>query len=154
MVTRRDFIGSGISLAGAASSAPMPAGAAPDPSRWWLSPVRLFHPNMRESELRGFDTGRFVGSCAATNAGGIVVNAGGIVAFYPSKVPYHYVSPLLNGHDFLKEVTTQLHAAGIKNVHTLRGGAALAFEARDGRIRFTVPVLNAYEVAVIETAAA
>ena len=42
----------------------------------------------------------------------------------------------------------------VKSVHTLRGGAALTFEARDGQIRFTVPVLNAYEVAVIETAAA
>jgi hypothetical protein len=42
----------------------------------------------------------------------------------------------------------------VKSVHTLRGGATLAFEARDGRIRFTVPVLNAYEVVVIESAAA
>ena len=115
-MTRRDFIESSISLAGAAASAPTPAVAAPDPSQWWLRPMRLFHPNMRESELRGFDTARFVASCAATNAGGIVVSAGGIVAFYPSKVPYHYVSPLFNGRDFLKEVTTQLHAAGMRSI--------------------------------------
>jgi hypothetical protein len=94
----------------------MPASAAPDPVPWWHRPVRLFHPNMRESELGGFDAGRFVGSCAATNADGIVVNAGGIVAFYPSQVPYHYVSPLLNGHDFLKEVTAQLHAARMRSI--------------------------------------
>jgi len=116
LVTRRDFIEAGIFLAGAASPAVTPAAAAPDASEWWLRPVRLFHPNMRESELRGFDTARFVGSCAATNAGGIVVSAGGIVAFYPSRVPYHNVSPLLNGHDFLKEATAQLHAAGMKSI--------------------------------------
>ena len=44
-------------------------------------------------------------------------------------------------------------SASVKNVRTLRGRATLAFEARDGRIRFTVPVLNAYEVVVIESAA-
>jgi len=115
-VTRRDFIGSGVVLVGAASSALKPAGAAAEPSEWWLRPVRLFHPNMRESELRGFDTGRFVGSCTATNADGVVVSAGGIIAFYPSKVPYHSVSPLLNGRDLLKEVTAQLHAAGMRSI--------------------------------------
>jgi hypothetical protein len=128
---RRDFIEGGIFLAGAASSALMPAAAAPDPSRWWLRPVRLYHPNMRESELRGFDTGRFVGSCAATNADGIVVSAGGIVAFYPSKVPYHYVSPLLNGHDVLKEVTAQLHTAGMRSIARVDFSKARADLFRD-----------------------
>jgi hypothetical protein len=42
----------------------------------------------------------------------------------------------------------------VKNVRTLRGAATLPFEARDGRIRFTVPVLDAYEVAVVETVSA
>jgi hypothetical protein len=40
----------------------------------------------------------------------------------------------------------------VKSVRTLRGGAMLAFEARDGRVRFTVPVFSAYEVVVIESA--
>jgi hypothetical protein len=39
-------------------------------------------------------------------------------------------------------------------VRTLRGGAALAFKAGDGGIRFTVPALNAYEVVVMESAPA
>jgi hypothetical protein len=42
----------------------------------------------------------------------------------------------------------------VKSVRTLRGGVALTFEARDGRIRFTVPVLSAYEVVAIESAGA
>ena len=41
----------------------------------------------------------------------------------------------------------------VKNVRTLRGGATLTFEARDGRIRFTVPALGAYEVVAIEKSA-
>jgi len=42
-------------------------------------------------------------------------------------------------------------ASKVKTVRTLRGGATLTFEPRDGHIRFTVPVLDAYEVAVVET---
>jgi hypothetical protein len=42
----------------------------------------------------------------------------------------------------------------VKSVRTLRGGAALAFKAGDGGIRFTVPALNAYEVVVMESAPA
>jgi hypothetical protein len=42
----------------------------------------------------------------------------------------------------------------VKNVRTLRGAATLPFELRDGHVRFTVPVLDAYEVAVIETVSA
>ena len=125
-VTRRGFIGSGVFLAGVAASAPAPA-----PAQWWLRPVRLFHPNMRESELRGFDPARFVASCAATNADGIVVSAGGIVAFYPSRVPYHYVSPLLNGRDLLKEVSAQLHAAGMRSIARIDFSKARADVFRD-----------------------
>ena len=130
-MTRRDFIESSVFLAGAASSVLTPAGAAEDSSQWWLKPVRLFHPNMRESELRGFDTGRFVASCAATNADGIVVSAGGIVAFYPSQVPYHYVSPLLNGRDLLKEVIAALHTAGMRAIARVDFSKARADLFRD-----------------------
>lgn len=76
--------------------------------------MRLFHPNMREIDLRGLDTRRFVERCAALNADGVVVSAGGIYAFYPSRVRYHHVSAYLDGRDFLKEVVEQGHAAGLR----------------------------------------
>lgn len=45
-------------------------------------------------------------------------------------------------------------AAGVKAVRTLRGGANLPFQVRDGHVRFTLPRLGAYEVAVVEKASA
>ena len=90
-----------------------PAGAAGG-RPWWHSPVRIFHPNMREADVVGLDVGRFVDRCAATNADGVVVSAAGIYAFYPSRVRYHYVSPGLKGRDFLREVTEKGHAAGLR----------------------------------------
>ena len=72
-MTRRAFVVS----AGAAAA----RGAAPPGQEWWLKPVRLFHPNMRESDVRGMDVRRFIADCAATNADGIVVSVAG---FTPS----------------------------------------------------------------------
>ncbi|MBI4889941.1 MAG: beta-galactosidase trimerization domain-containing protein [Acidobacteria bacterium] len=76
--------------------------------------MRLFHPNMRERDVRGIDTRRFIAHCAVTNADGIVVSAGGIYAFYPSGVKYHYVSPAAGGRDFLKEVVEHGRSAGLR----------------------------------------
>ena len=58
---------------------------------------------------------------------------------------------MVTAHDLEFHLRT---GSTVKNVRTLRGGATLAFKARDGRVRFTVPVLNAYEVVVIESGAA
>jgi hypothetical protein len=119
-MTRRTFMEAAAGIPVAASSFTLvsstPLAAVPDTTHWWLWPVRLYHPNMRESELRGMDVPRFVRDCAATNADGIVVSAGGIFGFYPSKVRYHYVSPNLDGHDFLGEVIAQCHAVGLRAI--------------------------------------
>lgn len=105
-MTRRGFFVTG---AGAALAGPQ-AGQKP----WWQRPVRMFHPNMREADVPGLDTRRFIERCAALNADSVVVSAGGIYAFYPSKIRYHYVSQKLNGRDFLKDAVEHGHAAGLR----------------------------------------
>ena len=40
--------------------------------------LRIYHPNMKNWEVIGFDAAKFVEDCAAVNAEAIVVNAGGI----------------------------------------------------------------------------
>jgi len=107
-MTRRTFVAAG---AGAVFAAGQSGGDA-----WWRRPVRMFHPNMRETDVEGMDTRRFIERCAALHADSVVVSAGGIYAFYPSKVRYHYVSPKLKGRDFLREAVEHGHAAGLKVV--------------------------------------
>jgi uncharacterized lipoprotein YddW (UPF0748 family) len=60
------------------------------------------------------DVRRFVRDCAATNANGIVISAGVVYAFYPSRVRYHYVSPAPEGRDCLKEVVEHGRPAGLR----------------------------------------
>jgi hypothetical protein len=43
-------------------------------------------------------------------------------------------------------------AMRVRQVRTLLGGIALPFDQRDGRVRFRLPQLGAYEVVVMETA--
>ena len=58
---------------------------------WHQRPLRIYHPNARSFEMETLDVGRFIADCKATGAEAVVVSAGGIYAFYPSKVKYHYV---------------------------------------------------------------
>ena len=60
--------------------------------------LRIYHTNMKNWEVTGFDVARFVENCVAVNAEAIVVNAGGIYSFYPSKIEHHrlgVISPIL-----------------------------------------------------------
>jgi hypothetical protein len=44
---------------------------------------------------------------------GIVLNAGGIYAYYPTKVPYHYRAPLLGDHDLFGDLCKAAHEDGL-----------------------------------------
>jgi hypothetical protein len=74
----------------------------------------MHHPNMRDLDVRGMDFDRFVAESVSLNANAVVISAGGIIAFYPSDIPGHQVSDLLEGRDFIGEVTTRAKAAGLR----------------------------------------
>ena len=54
-----------------------------------------------------------VDEIAASGGSAILVNAGGMVAWYRTRLPYQRFNPYLQG-DFLREVTDAAHARGIK----------------------------------------
>ena len=62
--------------------------------------------------------------CATTSAGGaatgsaretqaVIINAGGIVAYYPSKFPLHHRAEFLGGRDLFGELTKAAHDDGL-----------------------------------------
>lgn len=81
---------------------------------WWSAGIRMHHPNMRDLDVRDMDFDRFVEEAASLHSNAVVISAAGIVAFYPSALHGHYVSELLQGRDFVGEVTRRAHAAGLK----------------------------------------
>lgn len=80
---------------------------------WWQErPMRLVQTNLRETDVT-VDPDRFVEALQEFSANVLLFNAGGIVANYPTELPFQHRNPLLRG-DFLGEVLERAHAAGIR----------------------------------------
>ncbi len=84
-------------------------------SGWWTSqPVRWLQTNLREPDA-AVDPRKLVDDAARFHANVLHINVGGIVAFYPTEVPFHHRSPALRG-DLIGDVVRLAHARGIKVV--------------------------------------
>ena len=91
--------------------------AAIDPGRydatWWNhAPLRFIQTNLSEMD-GGMDVDVYVQSIVDASANFVLFNVGGIVANYPTKLPYHYRNPYLKG-DLVGEAVKKLHDKGIR----------------------------------------
>jgi hypothetical protein len=96
----------------AAAGQPVVVPAADGPSSWWLRPQRMVQTNLREIDAR-MDPGAYVAALKDVRANVVLLNTGGIVANYPTDLPYHYRNPFMQG-DFIGDVVERLHAEGIR----------------------------------------
>jgi Hypothetical glycosyl hydrolase 6 len=85
--------------------------------RWWMEePIRFFQTNISEKDST-LDPVRLVEQVADFPANTFLFNMGGIVAQYPTKVPFHYASPHLPaGRDLFGDVVRLAHARGMRVV--------------------------------------
>lgn len=80
---------------------------------WWQEkPMRLIQTNLREIDLP-FDPGEYARLIADMGANVVLFNLGGIVANYPTRLPYHYRNPRLD-KDMVEELINQVHALDIR----------------------------------------
>jgi hypothetical protein len=92
------------------------AAAGAQPGWWMTTPVRWLQTNLRQTDS-ATDPARLVEDAARFRANVLHVNMGGIVAQYPTRVPFHYPSPhLAPGKDFFGDVVRLAHARGIRVV--------------------------------------
>lgn len=84
---------------------------------WWMTePVRWVQTNLRQTDAR-LDPAHLIDQLADMRANVLLMGMGGIVAYYPTKVPFHYPSPELPpGMDLFGEVLQKAHARGIRVV--------------------------------------
>jgi hypothetical protein len=91
------------------------AGAA-EPDWWMREPIRWVQTNLRETDA-ALDPRTFVDQVAAFGANVLLIQLGGISAFYPSEVQYHHLSPYIpEGRDTFGEVLREAHGRGIRVV--------------------------------------
>ncbi len=82
--------------------------------KWWLEePWRLIQTNMREIDMEDIKAEQYVEELKKFNATVVMINVGGILASYDTKVEDHTKSEFLHG-DSLDKVIAECKKAGIR----------------------------------------
>jgi hypothetical protein len=98
-MTRRDFLET--AAAAAAFAVASPGGAAPFSSsaEWFDRPMRWAQLNLVEDDVAKMDRQYWLDYFRRIHADALCLSAGGVVAFYPTKIQYHHRSQWLDGHE-------------------------------------------------------
>ena len=113
-ISRRNFLVTGTVLpavAAAQSSSP----AAP----WYQKMRRCGQVNFNEQDPEKLNIAEWVDYWASLKLDALLLNAGGIMAFYPTKTPYHHRSQFLGNRDLFGDFTKAAKARGIRVVARL-----------------------------------
>jgi hypothetical protein len=106
--------------------------AAGAEKQWWMDePVRLVLPLISEKQST-LDSDRLIQQLMDLNANVVLFPTGGIVAHYPTQVPFHYASAYLPaGRDLVGEVVQKAHAHGIRVMSRFEWSMIMHKEAYD-----------------------
>ena len=118
--TRRDFITQTAAAAAALAAAPawlVRAAGEPAPVKaeapWYRRTLRWGQTNITEIDPARYDIDWWRGHWTRTGTQGVIVNAGGIVAYYPSRVLLHRPAEHLGGRDLFGELCRAAHETGL-----------------------------------------
>ncbi|MGH9663405.1 MAG: hypothetical protein ACRD9L_03160, partial [Bryobacteraceae bacterium] len=96
--TRRELLEQSIAaalLTQAGSAAPLAANDA----GWFDKPMRWAQLNLTEDDPAKMDIGFWLDYFKRIHADATCLTAGGVVAFYPTKIPFHHRSRWLDNHE-------------------------------------------------------
>src|SRR6476469_4125254 len=108
MLTRRNFLETAVAGTNAVS-AQGDATNAP----WYRTALRWGQTNITERDPLRYDIPWWRDFWKRTAIEGVIINAGGIVAYYPSKFPLHHRAEFLNGRDLYGELAKAAHDDGL-----------------------------------------
>ena len=80
---------------------------------WYLRTYRWGQTNITEIDPIQYDIGWWREFWKRTAVQGVIVNAGGIVAYYPSRFPLQHRAQFLNGRDLYGELVEAAHRDGL-----------------------------------------
>jgi hypothetical protein len=86
----------------------------PDSIPWWkANNLRVMQTNLPAYEAATLNPDSLVADLKNFSANTLIINAGGIMAFYPTKLEYQYTNPYMK-EDMLADVIAKCHENGIK----------------------------------------
>ena len=121
-ITRRDFISVSAAALVVAGSGAQAAEASP----WYARMRRCGQINFNEKDPLTFDVESWADYWASLKVDAVLLNGGGILAFYPTEVPYHHRSEFLGKRDLFGEMTAAVKKRDIRVV--ARMDCNLAYE--------------------------
>jgi hypothetical protein len=80
---------------------------------WFNTVTRWGQINITEKDPPQYDIGWWRKFWKETNTEGVIVNAGGIVAYYPTRIPLHRKAAYLQGRDLFGEISKAAHEDGL-----------------------------------------
>ena len=80
---------------------------------WYRKVTRWGQTNITEKDPPGYDIPWWRKHWKETGIGGVIINAGGIVAYYPSRIPLHRQAQFLEGRDLFGELCKAAHEDGL-----------------------------------------
>ena len=80
---------------------------------WFRKVTRWGQTNITEKDPIIYDIDWWRNQWKKTQIQGVVINAGGIVAYYPTKIPYHYQAQYLQGRDLFGDLCRAAHEDGL-----------------------------------------
>src|SRR5437867_2249723 len=108
--TRRTFLRDATGAAALGAAAPLQAADA----GWFDRPMRWAQLNLTEDDPANMDLGFWLDYFKRIHADAACLTAGGVVAFYPTKLPLHHRSQWLSGHEsFLADLTSGCRKLGM-----------------------------------------
>jgi hypothetical protein len=131
MINRREFLKAGMAtvplvyrrdpldLVAAENAGQVPSGTLVehDPGIPWQRKLRrIGQTNFTEHDPAVFDIEGWADYWASAKVGAVFISVTGILAFYPSQVPFHRHGKYLNGRDFLGELYTAAKKRGLRTI--------------------------------------
>jgi hypothetical protein len=112
-VARRRFLACAVAAPAALRGAALSLAAADDPTPWFRKTYRWGQTNIAENDPLRYDIAWWREHWKRTAVQGVIINAGGIVAYYPSKEPLHYRAAYLKERDLYGELVRAARAQGL-----------------------------------------
>ena len=110
MHSRRTFLQTGVAAAVAAVSSPR---LSFESVPWYRRAYRWGQTNITEKDPIRYDIAWWREQWKRTAVQAVIINAGGIVAYYPSRFPLHHQAEFLRGRDLFGELTKAAHDDGV-----------------------------------------
>jgi len=118
MITRREFLAVPALPVAARIAAHVqgPTKGVSSGRPWYATMRRCGQININERDPLDLDVMGWIDYWASLRVDALLLNGGGIVAYYPTEVPYHHRSEFLGSRDLFGELTTAARATGIRVV--------------------------------------